>query len=196
VPTATSSTSPAARPHAHGRLSPNRCRSQKFIVAVIPAGLLVPVRGAAPVRSWLTSTPWHSAGRSRPQRRDRPAVWSAVHVRQRARGVRNSAVLSTWIPAFCSPLNGVTIGLSPGLLGSQPRLNGTLGVVEPQAQVVMMGRPERGGPTRRHGERLDVEDAAHGGVALSSQMNLVDPAEHLVQHADVLAVHVSGSQTP
>src|SRR6266851_7236225 len=31
VPTAISSTSPAARPHAHGRLSPNRRRSQKSI---------------------------------------------------------------------------------------------------------------------------------------------------------------------
>src|ERR1700758_2472627 len=31
------------------------------------------------------------------------------------------------MPAFCSPLNGVMIGLSPGLLGSQPRWNGTLG---------------------------------------------------------------------
>src|ERR1039457_2264527 len=28
---ATSSTSPTARPHAHGRLAPNRCRSQKSI---------------------------------------------------------------------------------------------------------------------------------------------------------------------
>src|SRR5438105_4515523 len=34
-------------------------------------------------------------------------------------------VLSTWMPACCSPLNGVTIGLDAP--GSHPRLNGTLG---------------------------------------------------------------------
>src|SRR6516225_11696853 len=39
----------------------------------------------------------------------------------------NWAVLSAWMPACCSPLNGVTIGCVPGPLGSQLRLNGTLG---------------------------------------------------------------------
>src|SRR6516225_1517726 len=37
----------------------------------------------------------------------------------------NSEVLSTWMPACCSPLNGVTIGF--GAPDSQPRLNGRLG---------------------------------------------------------------------
>src|SRR6516164_7089293 len=38
---------------------------------------------------------------------------------------RNCAVLSTWMPACCSPLNGVTTGcVAPG---SQPRLKGRLG---------------------------------------------------------------------
>src|SRR5215469_17784972 len=37
----------------------------------------------------------------------------------------NCAVLTTWTPACCSPLKGVTIGaVAPG---SQPRLNGTFG---------------------------------------------------------------------
>src|SRR5579859_4972494 len=31
------------------------------------------------------------------------------------------------MPAFCSPLNGVTMGCVPGPLGAQPRLYGTLG---------------------------------------------------------------------
>src|SRR5215469_1866365 len=38
----------------------------------------------------------------------------------------NCEVFSAWIPACCSPLNGVTIGaVAPG---SQPMLNGTLGL--------------------------------------------------------------------
>src|SRR5262249_54748666 len=39
----------------------------------------------------------------------------------------NCAVFTTWMPACCSPLNGVTIGA--GAPGSQPRLNGTLGLL-------------------------------------------------------------------
>src|SRR5436305_1706285 len=35
--------------------------------------------------------------------------------------------VTTWMPACCSPLNGVTIG--EGAPGSQPRLNGTLGLL-------------------------------------------------------------------
>src|SRR5215472_19008845 len=39
----------------------------------------------------------------------------------------NWEVLSAWIPACCSPLNGVTIGaVAPG---SQPMLNGVLGLL-------------------------------------------------------------------
>src|SRR5947208_3256990 len=37
------------------------------------------------------------------------------------------AVLTTWMPARCSPLNGVTMGaVTPG---SQPRANGSLGLL-------------------------------------------------------------------
>src|SRR5579863_5198415 len=39
----------------------------------------------------------------------------------------SSEVFTTWMPASCSPLNGVTVGeVAPG---SQPRLNGTLGLL-------------------------------------------------------------------
>ena len=68
-----------------------------------------------------------------------------------------------------------------------------VGVVEPQAEVVLVGRRERGGAAERHGEGLAVEDAANRGpadaVAVGVDVGLVprhaERLERLLDHEQV-----------
>ena len=94
------------------------------------------------------------------------------------------AVFSTWIPALCSPLNGVTVAGHVGILSVRRR-------VEPQAQVIhLQGR--RGGIHARIREWAAEHHGSRCGARCDGErLDPEDPADVLKRVAMLVGLNVS-----